>query len=446
MTETSTPAAATTRAAAYDLDVERIVLGSLMLSPSLIADIPTRLGGDHFYLPRHADLYLAIVNTYDANQPVEPVALAIRLAEAGDLDRLGGADYLHTCIAAVPTAANAGWYIDKMVEMADRRHLEAGGIRITHAATSPGFTTEDVAAIAEEIAQKALVKRGDNGMTQLGALIDRGLDEIEHRQAKPAGLPTGFRDLDRLLGGLRRKQLITVAAPTGAGKSVFLTDVARHIGIRHKLTVAMFSLEMDRDELFERIVSAEAGVPYHIIRDGNLDDRDWQRVSNVLGPMATAPLFICDESELNVRQIQAKCRGLANRHGLDAVIVDYTQLVQPSRNFSSDQERITDVSRALKVMAGNLNVPVICAAQMNRGPDMRADKLPQLQDLRGSGSIANDSNVVLFVHRPDYYDAESPRRGEADLVVRKARSAPKDYVTVAAQLDKSRFVDMAIPA
>lgn len=448
MTDT-TPKTATgnDRAAVYDLDMERIIIGSLMLDSALLSsDLPAKLAGEHFYSPKHAEIYDAILAAHDAGQPVEPVALAAYLAgRDGLLSRIGGAGYLHTCLAAVPTSANATWYVGEVIDMAQRRGLEAGGIRITQAATSPGVTTEQVAAIAEEIARRAMAKRGDNGMTQLGALINATLDEIEHRKDKPTGLPMGFIDLDRLLGGLRRKQLITVAAPTGAGKSVFLTDVARHIAIRHKLTVAMFSLEMDKGELFERILSAEAGVPFHVIRDGQLDERDWQRVSNVLGPMATAPLFICDESELTVRQIEAKSRSLADRHGLDAVIVDYTQLVQATRSYMNDQERITEVSRALKVMAGKLDVPVICAAQMNRGPDMRADKLPQLQDLRGSGSIANDSNVVLFIHRPDYYDPESPRRGEADLVVRKARSAPKDVVTVAAQLDKSRFVDMAIP-
>jgi len=340
--------------------------------------------------------------------------------------------------------AQTGWYVNRVLECAARRRLQAAGVRITQASTSPGMTAQQVADLAADLLQQAQPRAGELGMVPLGDLLEPGLAAIEHRKATPAGISTGFRDLDRMLGGLRPKQLVTIAAPTGAGKSVFLTDIARHIAITQKLTVAMFSLEMSREEIFERILSAEAGVAYQAIRDGDLSDWDWQRVSNVLGPMSVAPLFLCDDSDLTVRQIKTKCQILRRRHGLAAVIVDYMQLVQPSRRCNTEQEQIADVSRDLKILASTLDVPVIAAAQMNRNPDMRPDKLPQLSDLRGSGAIANDSNVVLFVHRPDYYDPES-RPGEADLVVRKARNAERGVVTVAAQLHMSRFVDMALP-
>lgn len=439
---TNDPADATP---AYDVDAERIILGALMTDAALIDGVSAKLGADDFYNPRTADLFNIIVNAHESGAPTEPVALAGILADKGVLTQFdGGALYLHKCVEAVPIAAQVGYYVDRLLELSTRRRLQIAGIRISQAATTSGYTSDEVAALAEDLIQKVQPRRADDDMVQLGELLSSGLDAIEHRAADPAGLPTGFKELDDRLGGLRKKQLITIAAPTGCGKSVFLVDVARHMAIKKKLTVALFSLEMARDELFERIMSAQAGVPYRLIRDGNLSDGDWQRVSGVLGPMSTAPMFICDQSEISVRQIQNKCRRLHARHGLDAVIVDYTQLVEPSQRCKDEQEQISNVSRGLKIMAGNLDVPVICAAQMNRGPDMRADKLPQLADLRGSGSIANNSNVVMFIHRPDYYDPESPRRGEADFVIRKARSAPKDVVTVAAQLDKSRFVDMAI--
>lgn len=431
---------------AFDVDAERIILGALMTNATIIDDIAAKVGADDFYSPRHGALFDTIVNAHEAGIPTEPIALAGHMADQGTLKKLdGGALYLHRCVSEVPNVAQVGFYVNRVLEMASRRRLQAAGIRITHAATATGYTSEQVVALAEDLIQQVQPRRAtDDDMVQLGEILNAGLDAIEHRKADPAGLPTGFRDLDKLIGGMRKKQLITIAAPTGCGKSVFLVDVARHLSIKLKNTVALFSLEMARDELFERIMSAQSGVPYHVIRDGDLGDNDWARVSNVLGPMSVAPFFICDQSEISVRQIQNKCRRLQARHGLDAVIVDYTQLVEPSQRCKDEQEQISNVSRGLKIMAGNLDVPVIAAAQMNRGPDMRADKLPQLSDLRGSGSIANNSNVVMFIHRPDYYDPESPRRGEADFVVRKARSAPKDVVTVAAQLDKSRFVDMAI--
>jgi replicative DNA helicase len=434
----------TDRAPAYDLGIERIVLGALLTpGAGIIDEIAAKLTTDDFYSPKHAAIFEAILSARDAGIPEGPFALGQYLGDRGDLARLGGLPYLHTLIESVTTTAQAGWHADRIAELAARRRLEVAGVRITQAASTPGLTADQVTALAEDLLKQAQPQRSDTDMVQLGALIDMGLDGIQHSKASPAGIPTGFKDLDRMLGGLRRKQLITVAAPTGAGKSVFLVDIARHMAIKKKLTVAMFSLEMAADELFERILSAEARVPYHLVRTGNLHDQDWERVSDVLGPMSTAPFFICDQSEISVRQIQTKCRLLANRHGLDAVIVDYTQLVEPSRRCKDEQEQISDVSRSLKLMAGELDVPVIAAAQMNRGPDMRADKLPQLSDLRGSGSIANNSNTVMFIHRPDYYDPESSRAGEADFVIRKSRSSERGAVTVAAQLHMSRFVDMA---
>ena len=429
-------------AAVYDLDAERVVIGALMSSPDLIDEVAARLVPDDFYNPRHGELYAAILAAREAGTPTEPIALAAYLADRGDLTRLGGADYLHTCLAAAPVAAQTGWYVNRVLECAARRRLQAAGVRLTQASTSPGMTAQEVADLAADLLQQAQPRAADPGMVPLGDLLEPGLAAIENRKATPAGIPTGFRDLDRMLGSLRPKQLITIAAPTGAGKSVFLTDIARHVAITQRLTVAMFSLEMSREEIFERILSAEAGVAYQAIRDGDLSDWDWQRVSNVLGPMSVAPLFLCDDSDLTVRQIKTKCQILRRRHGLAAVIVDYMQLVQPSRRCNTEQEQIADVSRDLKILASTLDVPVIAAAQMNRNPDMRPDKLPQLSDLRGSGAIANDSNVVLFVHRPDYYDPESPRSGEADLVIRKARNAERGVVTVAAQLHMSRFVDL----
>lgn len=433
----------TTRAPAYDLDSERVVLGALMTDAKLIDEIAQKITADDFYKPDHGEIFTAIVNAHQAGIPTEPVAIAGQLADQGSLSRLGGAPYIHTLMASAPIAAQAGHYAGRVVELANRRRLEATGIRITQAATTANYTAEQVAELAEDLLRQVQPRRDDDNVIQLGALLNSGLEAIERRTNAPVGPMTGFTDLDKLLGGLRKKQLITVAAPTGAGKSVLLTDIARHMAIRQGLTVGLFSLEMAKEELFERIISAEARVPHHAIRDGALDDRDWSRVSGVLGKLATAPLFICDQSEISVRQIGNKCRMLANRHGLDAVVVDYLQLVTPSKRCANEQEQISDISRSLKLMAGSLDVPVIAAAQMNRGPDARADKAPQLSDLRGSGSIANDSNIVIFVHRPDYYDKESPRSGEADLVVRKSRSGSQGTVTVASQLGLSRFVDMA---
>ncbi|GAA0494976.1 replicative DNA helicase [Paractinoplanes deccanensis] len=428
------------RAPMFDLAYERIVIGAMMDNPAVIDMVATKVTAEDFYSHRHASVFTEICNAHADGQITEPHAMTARLLDAGTLGQLGGIDFLHQCYAEVPVAVQAGHYADRIAELAERRAWEAKGVQIVQAANQPAG--RDLGALAEKLLTEVKPRGQSNDMVQLGALIQPAVADIKLRRHVPAGLPTGFADLDALLGGLRKKNLITVAAPTGAGKSIFLTDLARNLALRNSLVVAYFSLEMSNEEVFERILSAEAEIPAHLVRDGLVSEEKWAEASTVIGPMASAPLFMCDETDITVQQIKVRCQILQRRVGLDAVIVDYTQLVTPSRKFSSEQEGISDVSKSLKKMAGSLDVPVIAAAQMNKGPDLRADKYPQLTDLRGSGSIANDSNIVIFVHRPDYYDPESPRSGEADLVVRKARNAAKDAVTVAAQLHYSRFADM----
>lgn len=433
-------------APAYDLAAERALLGHLLTNPAAVDDIADDVCADDFYRPQHATIYTSIITARQEGRPTEAVPILADLAESGELARVGGANYLHDCIAATP-AGTARWYANRVTELAGRRALEVGGVRITQAAANHGQTTDDIVALAEQIIEQARPRRTDDSLIQLGALLNPMLDDIEGRREAPPTLSTGHRDLDRLIGGgLRKKQLVTVCAPTGGGKSVFLTDIARHLSIRCGVPCVLFSLEMGREEIFDRILAAEAGVRLDAISTGHLDDRDWQRVSTAIGPMATAPLFICDDSTLTVHQIKTKCRILERRHGLGAVFVDYVQLVDSGKRTSTEQEAYAHVTKAMKAMAGDLDVPVIQAAQMNRNADYRADKLPQLSDIRGSGAIANDSNTVIFVYRPDYYDPESPRRGEADLLVRKARSGTQGTVTVVSQLDKSRFVDLAMEA
>lgn len=427
------------QAPTFDLAYERVVLGAMMLSTDAVLAVADHLAEPDFYNPRHGEIFTAILDQHRAEQPTAALAMTAKFTDAGSITRLGGAEFLHQCIAEVPSASQVGHYANRVVELAERRAWQAKGIRITQAASTSVRSADEIAALAAELLTPT--RRGGSEMTRLGDVMRPGLEVIISRKTMPAGLSTGIPDLDRMLGGLRKKQLITIAAPTGAGKSIFLTDLARELAIHQNLPVAFFTLEMDNSEVFERILAAETGLLFEKVRDGDITDQEWGKAAKKIAPMATAPLFMSDDAEITVNQIKTRCQITAQRHGLAAVIVDYMQIVTPSRRVSSEQEGVSDVSKSLKRLAGTLDVPLIAAAQMNKGPDLRADKLPQLTDLRGSGSIANDSNVVLFVHRPDYYDPESIRSGEADLVVRKARSGRKGHVTVAAQLDRSRFRD-----
>jgi replicative DNA helicase len=430
------------RAATYDLAAEKILLGILMLNPGSVDRIEG-VTPEVFYGPRHGEILSAIQRLRADGKPTEPSAVNAMLTDAGSIGRLGGAGYLLECVQEVPAVPMLGYYVDRVLTTAERRNIESAGIRLTQAASAPGKSPAEVVAMAQDLLQRAQINRSTLDMIQLGSLLNPCLDDIETRSTRVPGVMTGFADLDRLLGGLRPKQLITVAGPTGSGKSVFTTDVARHAAIRHKQTVALFTFEMSCEEVFDRVLAAEAGVSHTAIRDGRLTEEDWSRISAKIGPMADAPFFIADQAPMTVSKIRARCERLRARHGLNLVIIDLMHHVEPEQRCADERARLEYLSRALKTLAAGLDVPVLAAAHLNRNPGARLDKTPQLTDLKNSSSVEQDSSVVILLHRPDYYDKDSPRQGEADFIVAKNRSGPEGVAVAAAQLHKSRFVSMA---
>jgi replicative DNA helicase len=435
------------RAPLYDLGAERVILGILMTDSNAVDKALDAISDEDFYNPRHAEIYRAILQQYADLKPTEPISVAALLADRGDLARLGGGTYLSDCAAAVPTTAQLGFYMDRVAACAERRSWEAKGVQLVQAATSPGRDLEDLASLAESLILKAQPRRKTLEMTELGSLLNPAIDDIKTRRGRKVGIDTGFLDLDRMLGGLRRKELITIAGATGMGKSIAMVDIARHAAIKLRLNVAFFSFEMSKEEIFDRILAAEAGVPHHLIRTGNLEMEDWRRIHKHIGPMANAPLFLSDKAPMRVADVATACRQMQRGPGLDLVMVDHMHLMKPSDTRIIDLTQIiANVSPDLKRdLAMTLDVPVVAAAQLNRNPSGRPDKVPQLTDLKGSSAIEQDSNVVILIHRPDYYDKDSPRRGEADFVVAKNRNGVTDVVTVASQLHLSRFADMAMP-
>ena len=279
-------------------------------------------------------------------------------------------------------------------------------------------------------------------------MLQPTLDEIEAVGAQGgmmSGVPTGFTDLDRLLNGLHAGQLIIVAGRPGLGK-VDRGDGLRPVRRRSGTTMAsaIFSLEMSKVEIVMRLLSAEARVPLHVLRSGQLSDDDWTKLARRMGEISEAPLFVDDTPNMNLMEIRAKARRLKQRNDLKLIVVDYLQLMTSPKRTESRQQEVAELSRGLKLLAKEVECPVIAVSQLNRGPEQRTDKRPQLSDLRESGSIEQDADVVILLHRDDYYDKESPRAGEADFIVAKHRNGPTDTMTVAAQLHLSRFVDMAV--
>jgi len=443
----TTSSVAADRAPVYDLGAERLVLGVLMTSPGAVNELAGQLDADDFYNPKHQEIFTAILTLHSDKNPTDAAAVNGYLADQGTLVRLGGAPFLLECCEAAPLRAQLGYYATRVGDLADARAVEANALQVAREATKPGRDLAEVADLAQRLTAKVAKRRGITSMVPLGSLINPGLDLIEERLNQKPGLDTGFRQLDDLLGGIRRKQLVTVAGATSMGKSITLIDFARQMCIKDGQIGAFFSLEMGNDEVFERILSAQSEVLHKRIRTGKMDDSDWGKATKQIGPMTNAPLLLSDRGKLTVAQIVQSCQEVIRSHGrLDVVFVDHMHLVKPSSPRIVERTAIIEnVAEDLKSnLAMDLDVPVIAAAQLRRNDGVKADQPPQLTDLKGSSSIEQMSNVVIIVHRPEYYDAESPRVGETDLVVAKNRDGEKDTVTVASQLHLSRFRDFSI--
>jgi replicative DNA helicase len=430
-----------------DVAAEQSVLGGMMLSKDAIADVIEVLRGNDFYRPAHELVYDAILDLYGRGEPADAVTVSAHLTNRGDLGRVGGAPYLHTLISSVPTAANAGYYARIVRERAVLRRLVEAGTKIVQLGyATTGGDVDDIVNAAQAEVYAVTERRTSEDYLPIGQIIEPTVDEIEaagHRGEGMIGVPTGFADLDRLTNGLHPGQMIVLAARPAIGKSTMGLDIARSASIRNKLTSVIFSLEMSRTEITMRMLSAEAKIPLQKLRQGRLEESDWTKMARTMGELSDAPLFIDDSPNMSLMEIRAKCRRLKQRHDLKIVIIDYLQLMSSGKRVESRQQEVSEFSRALKLLAKELEVPVIAISQLNRGPEQRTDKKPQMSDLRESGSIEQDADMVVLLHREDAYEKESPRAGEADFIVAKHRNGPTDTITVAFQGHYSRFVDMA---
>ena len=430
-----------------DVAAEQSVLGGMMLSKDAIADVVEVLRGTDFYRPNHESVFDAVTDLYGRGEPADAVTVAAELNRRGDLGRVGGAAYLHTLIASVPTAANAGYYAEIVRERAVLRRLVEAGTRIVQMGYAAGGGDVDgIVDSAQAEVYKVTERRSSEDYLPIADIIEGTIDEIEassHRGEGMVGVPTGFADLDQLTNGLHAGQMIVIAARPAIGKSTVGLDIARSAAIKNGLPAVVFSLEMSRNEITMRLLSAEATVSLQHMRKGTMREEDWTRLARTMGKVSEAPLFIDDSPNMSLMEIRSKCRRLKQRHGLKLVVIDYLQLMSSGKRVESRQQEVSEFSRALKLLAKELEVPVIAISQLNRGPEQRTDKRPAMSDLRESGSIEQDADMVILLHREDAYERESPRAGEADLIVAKHRNGPTDTITVAFQGHYSRFVDMA---
>ena len=381
-----------------DVDAERSVLGGMMISKDAIADVVEVLRGTDFYRPAHEIVYEAILDLYGRGEPADAITVADELTKRGELGRIGGAPYLHTLIAMVPTAANAGYYARIVRERAILRRLVEAGTRITQLGYgSDGGDVDELVNTAQAEVYAVTERRASEDYVPLSEIIGQTVDEIEaagHHGDGMKGVPTGFADLDRLTNGLHPGQMIVIAARPAIGKSTIGIDIARSASIRNHQTTVVFSLEMSRNEITMRILAAEARVHLQKLRTGQMGEEDWTKVAATMGKISEAPLFIDDSPNMSLMEIRAKCRRLKQRHDLRLVVIDYLQLMSSGKRVESRQQEVSEFSRALKLLAKELEVPVIAISQLNRGPEQRQDKKPMLSDLRESGCLTEETRIL----------------------------------------------------
>ena len=432
----------------HDNEAEQGVLGAMLLSPNTITDIIEELIPDDFYRPAHQLIYRAILDLFSDNKDVDPVIVAGRLDRNHDLERVGGAPYLHTLISSVPTAANARYYAEFVAEKAVLRRLVDAGTRVVQLGYE-GTEGAEVDVVVDMAQQEVFAIAQRNVTEDYAILADilqptmDELDELSTHGGLARGIPTGFIDLDNLTNGLHGGQMIIVAARPGVGKSTLALDFMRSCSIKHNKASVIFSLEMSKSEIVMRLLSAETEIRLSDMRAGRMSDEAWAKLANRVGQISEAPLFIDDSANLTMMEIRSKARRLKQKHDLQMIVVDYLQLMSSGKRVESRQQEVSEFSRQLKLLAKELDVPLVAISQLNRGPESRTDKRPQLADLRESGSLEQDADMVMLLYRPDSQDKDDERAGEADIILAKHRGGPIDTVQVAHQLHYSKFVDMA---
>lgn len=428
-----------------DIEAEQAALGAMMSSAAALADCLETLNSRDFTRPAHQEIFAAIAAMSARGETADPITVKAELEKRRTLPKTGGAPYLHTLIASVPVTAAAAVYAARVRDLAVRWRLAEGGIQIRQSALSGGTDADEQVEAAYRILDEAAGSVTVARARSVADLAGPALDAIEKGPDEPQGIGSGWPDLDLVIPGFRPGELITVGGRPGMGKSVVLLNVAAHAGITLGLPVLVCSLEMSAQECMERMYASQAGVELGHIRSRSLDERDWGRLSEAYGRLSQAgTLMISDDPYLTIQGIRSDLRAM-RRAGNPAqlVVIDYLQLMTSGKRSENRQAEVSDLSRSLKLLAKELEVPVLIGSQLNRGPEQRTDKKPLLADLRESGSVEMDSDIVILLYRQDAYEQDSSRAGEIDLIVAKNRQGAQATVTLTFQGYYGRIAPMA---
>lgn len=434
-----------TRVPPHNLEAEESLLGAMLLSRDAIAVALERCSATDFYKPSHAHIFQAITSLYSSGDPADAVTVADELRRAGTLEEVGGPASLVALQANTPAISSAGRYAEIVEEHALLRRL----IGVAGEIADLGYSLpEDVIGAvdrAEAMVFEVAQRRTADSIASLEELLSKSLDRLEElydRGEAITGVPTGYTDLDELMSGLQPSNLIVVGARPSMGKTAFALGMAANAAVAGT-PVLFFSLEMSHLEIAQRVLCAEARVDASRMRNGRLHEDDWGKISHAIGRLGSAPLHIDDNPNVTVMDIRAKARRMKSREGLGLVVVDYLQLMTGRGSAENRQVEISEISRGLKLLARELGIPVIALSQLSRTLESRADKRPMLADLRESGAIEQDSDVVMFVYRDEVYNAESSDRGTAEILIAKHRNGPTGVVQLAFVANYARFANMA---
>ncbi|PIC79793.1 replicative DNA helicase [Sporosarcina sp. P18a] len=430
----------------HNNEAEQSVLGAIFLEPQALITASEILLPEDFYRIAHKKIFETMLILNDRGQPVDLVTIAEELKVKNELEDVGGISYITELANAVPTAANIVYYANIVDEKALLRRL----IRVATDIVEDGYTREDeVEALLGEAEKKMMEvsnRKNAGDFRHIKDVLVETYDNIEllhTRKGDVTGIPTGFRDLDKITAGFQRNDLIIVAARPSVGKTAFALNVAQNVATKTEENVAIFSLEMGAEQLVMRMLCAEGNIDAQVLRTGTLEADDWRKLTMAMGSLSNAGIFIDDTPGLRVNEIRSKCRRLQQEHGLGMVMIDYMQLIMGSgRGSDNRQQEVSEISRSLKGLARELKIPVIALSQLSRGVEQRQDKRPMMSDLRESGSIEQDADIVSFLYREDYYDKETEMQNMIEIIIAKQRNGPTGTVTLAFAKEYNKFLNI----
>jgi len=428
-----------------NIEAERSALGAMILDKDAIPSAAEILRSEDFYRENHQLIYKAIMDLFDKGEPIDLITVSEYLKKKDILESVGGLEYLAEMAADVPTTANIGYYSRIVWGKSMLRKLIKAGSDIVNM----GYDDrEDVTVILDRAEQEifnVLQKQNVQGFSHIKdvlLLTFNKLEELYNSKSPITGVPSGFIDLDYKTSGFQNSDLILIAARPSMGKTAFALNIAQYAAVHHNIPVAIFNLEMSKEQLVSRMLASEVMIDSQKLRTGRLEDEDWKRIALALGPLSEAPIYIDDTAAQSVMEIRAKCRRLKLEKNLGLVVIDYLQLMQGSGRTENRQQEISEISRSLKIMAKEINVPVITCAQLSRAPEARSDHRPMLSDLRESGAIEQDADIVMFIYRDEYYNPDTEDQNIAEIIIAKHRNGSTGTVKLRYFGEYTKFANL----